>query len=145
MPAPQTQKTCYSCGKTLPLDQFRRRKAGQERRMGNCRLCYNESMRIYRQSRQLRRIEEFNTELKQAVSLRRVVAMCNAMFASFGGMDAFCASWKASVDAAPPGSKQALDAYLAVLHMIELLDAAKRSGPSVAKRPAPRVGKRVAW
>jgi hypothetical protein len=125
-----TTKTCYSCGETFPLDQFRLRKAGQERRMGNCRQCFNRSMRIYRQVRQLRHIDKFNAAIRREFDLRKVAALCKAMLSRFGGLDEFCTAWKAHLDAAPPGSRAAFDSLMAMLHLIEIADP-KRPSSSV--------------
>jgi hypothetical protein len=42
------------------------------------------------------------------------------MFARFGGLDKFAAAWKANIDAAPPGSRSALDSYLALFRLVEI-------------------------
>ena len=42
------------------------------------------------------------------------------MFRRFGGFDKFAAAWKAHMDAAPPGSRGALDSCLAIFRLMEI-------------------------
>jgi hypothetical protein len=113
-------KICPDCQSMLPLDAFRLRKRGSNLRQGICRRCYNAGMRLYRQAHRSKTIRRFSAELRQERDSRKVTALCTAMFARFGGLDKFSAAWKAHMDAAPPGSRAALDSYLALLRLIEI-------------------------
>jgi hypothetical protein len=120
-------KTCRYCGRTLPIDQFRRRRAGQETRVTECRECYNLYMAVFRRSRRLKHIAGFNAAIRREFDLRKVTALCNALLSRLGGLDKFCTLWKAHLDAAPPGSRAALDSFLAVLRLVEIADTKRRS------------------
>ncbi len=123
---PTTTKTCYDCGRTLPVDRFRLRRQGGAARQGCCRECYNGRMREYRRRRRDKAIGQFASRVRREPSLRGVVALCNAMFARFGGVDGFATAWAAQIDAAcaiRPGQKTVMDAFAAILHLLKIVEA----------------------
>lgn len=97
-----TQFVCRQCGLAKAPEEFRRRFAGRETRIHQCRSCHAEAERLRRGlKRSKARRQAVNGQLarlKRAKSARQVVAVCDAMVRGFGGINAFTRSWQALLE-----------------------------------------------
>jgi hypothetical protein len=98
---PSAVRRCESCLVEHPLQQFRRRRSGQELRMRECRQCHNLRERLrrsairHRASR--RQMAKAMTRLKNGTAAARVPVFCAEMVQHFGGADHFLEAWKACI------------------------------------------------
>ena len=96
------QRRCESCLLEYPLQQFRRRRRGQESRMRQCRFCHNLRERLrraairHRLSR--REMAKAMTHLKNCTAATRVPVFCAEMVQHLGGADAFLDVWRNCID-----------------------------------------------
>ena len=84
---------CCSCGESKPLDQFRRRRKGEERREARCRPCFNQYTKERRQRQRGTEVKRFVSQLNRASSWGRIVELCEAMFRRFKGPGGVAAIW----------------------------------------------------
>jgi hypothetical protein len=80
-------------------------------------------MRAYRFARRSKTIRGFSARVLQKKGLLGLSRLCAGMLARFGGADGFCRVWKAHLDAAPLGSRTALNALSALLRLMEAAEA----------------------
>jgi hypothetical protein len=80
-------------------------------------------MRVYRFVSRAKTIKGFSARMLREKSLQGLSRLCAGMLARFGGADGFCRVWKAHVDAAPVGSRTALNSFSALLRLMEAADA----------------------
>ena len=89
--------TCRQCGMAGDKDCFRRRYAGRDVRIRQCRRChaYAERLRRYgkRSAARRREVTQQLARLNKAKSERQVVAVCEALVHAGGGLDALAAVW----------------------------------------------------
>lgn len=96
------RKRCESCLVEYPLEQFRRRRKGQESRVNQCRSCHNLRERLrraairHRLSR--REMAKAMTHLKNCTAATRVTVFCAEMVQHLGGAEGFLAAWKDCID-----------------------------------------------
>lgn len=96
------RKRCESCLLEYPLEQFRRRRKEQEKRVNQCRSCHNLRERLrraairHRLSR--REMEKAMTHLKNCTAATRVPVFCAEMVQHLGGADGFLTAWKQCID-----------------------------------------------
>jgi len=94
-------RRCESCLLEYPLQQFRRRRRGQECRMRECRQCHNRREQLRRsaiRARSSRRqMIKAMTRLKNSTAAARVPVFCAEMVQYFGGAEAFLEAWKACI------------------------------------------------
>jgi hypothetical protein len=120
-------KVCYQCGTAQPVEHFRYRKRGSPARQGICRRCYNERMRWYRRARRSKNFARFAAQLRQARSLGQVSGLVAGMAARLGGVDGLCRAWVESIRAAKPGSRTTINAFLAIVHILQVVEASRPS------------------
>ena len=123
---PPGEKTCNGCGRSLPIDQFRRRSKRTNARQSRCRECYNAYMRAYRRRGRDKVIAKFATQVQREHSLRRVAMLCEQMIGRLGGLDAFSAAWAAQINAAVaarPGRRFVLHGFSAIARLAEIVEA----------------------
>ena len=124
MSQPDPLKTCSTCGRRLPITEFRRRHKGKERREGTCRECHNWYNRRWKQRCREDKINEFAKSARKQHDIGKLAAMCNAMFARFGGVDGFAAAWKGQIDdmrSRPrPPYHHILRSFQAVAHILAM-------------------------
>jgi len=130
-------KVCSGCGRDLPISDFRFRKQGEPGRKGCCRECYNDRMRAYRLARRSKVIRGFSAHVLRATGSQAVSRLCAGMFRRFGGADGFCRVWMAHLDAAPAGSRIALNSFLALFRLMEAADAQQQPAPVVVTDAEP--------
>ena len=118
-------KVCYVCGQAMPIEQFRPRKRGSTAREGSCRDCYNAYMRGYRQARRSKTLRRFTAQLRRENSLQRALGLVAGMTLRFGGVEGLCREWMRHLNAAEPGSRTALNTFLAIARMAELLEPSR--------------------
>ncbi len=117
---------CESCLTAKPLTEFRRRTRESDDRLGQCRQCHNAAERTRRAAGRARRdsrdLAKFVSQAKRATNPANVQALIDRMIDRFGGLDDFCARWKAIIDAAIEAHQHrlALDAFRAIANLIVL-------------------------
>lgn len=116
-------KVCCGCGQELPITDFRFRKRGEPGRQGCCRPCYNGRMRAYRFVRRSKTIQGFSAAVLREKRSDGVSRLCAEMFHRFGGPVEFASVWKTHLDAAPAGSRIALNTFLAIAQLVQLTEA----------------------
>ena len=89
-------------------------------------MCYNRYMRTYSQARRSRTLRQFTAQLRRENSLQRALALVAGMTLRFGGVDGLCRAWSRHLDAAEPGSRTALNTFLAIVRMAELMEAIRQ-------------------
>jgi hypothetical protein len=98
--------------------------------MGECRECHNEAERVRRSLRRWdhndKLLASFVNKIKNAKTNDRVALVSNLMIQSFGGVQGLVDTWTEQINrvlSEKPGSKKALDFFLAIMRMIEFCDA----------------------
>lgn len=122
--SPEKQsRRCNECLQVRPITHFRLRSADGERAR-LCNPCHRarERARLARgkPKRTARKLHATLAELNASRSRKRVVACCNAMLTGFGGLDGFAAAFRASVEAARPGSYRAIRLLQSTLAFVEV-------------------------
>jgi len=123
---PPSEKSCNGCGRSLPIDQFRRRSKGTNARQSRCRECHNAYMRAYRRRGRDKLIARFAAQVQREHSLRRVAMLCEKMFRRFGGIDGFSAAWAAQINTAVaerPGRRFVLHGFSAIARLAEIVES----------------------
>jgi hypothetical protein len=113
-------RLCYACGEVQPIENFRLRRHGSPARQGLCRVCYNKSMREYRNARRRKRLRRFAAQLRRARSLERVAGVVNGTIAHLGGLDGFTRLWAESLETGSPATR--LRAFRALVQTTALLE-----------------------
>ncbi len=94
-------RRCESCLLEYPLQQFRRRRKGQELRMRECRQCHNRREQLRRSALRVRashrQMANAMTRLKNGTAAARVPVFCAEMVQHFGGAEGFLDAWKACI------------------------------------------------
>lgn len=115
-------KLCVTCGAHKPIDQFRRRRRGSEKRHGLCKTCFAAYMRTYRDNRRQRALRQFvQRAARQSLSVERMTRLCDAMLKRFGGVERFTAEWHRAMDEAsknPATCRFALQGLNAMVHLM---------------------------
>lgn len=125
---------CRQCGLAGHKDCFRRRHAGRDLRIRQCRGCHAYAERLRRHGRrsaaQRRGVTQQLARLKKAKSEHQVVAVCEALVHAGGGLDALAAVWHQTMrkDLAR-GGQAGLRHLEAMIRLIQHCDA---------RRPDPR-------
>jgi hypothetical protein len=125
---------CRQCGLASDKDCFRRRYAGRDLRIRQCRGCHAYAERLRRHGRrsaaQRREVTQQLARLKKAKSEHQVVAVCEALVHAGGGLDALAAVWHQTMrkDLAR-GGQAGLRHLEAIIRLIQHCDA---------RRPDPR-------
>jgi hypothetical protein len=124
------ERLCESCFLSRPLTDFRRRSRDSEARVRQCRRCHNEFERYRRAATRARlskrRIAQNLAKVRDAVSARRVQALCAAMVAGYGGTEGFVNAWLGCLDSDLKTSGfPALRHLEAVIRLVEHCEASK--------------------
>jgi hypothetical protein len=94
-----TFRLCSACLQELPLDQFRPRGHGSEKRHSWCRDCRNAKDRerrfVVRARRERRRVGHLLTAIKSARSEREVAHFVAVMLKQFNGLSGFAKAYAA--------------------------------------------------
>ena len=114
--------TCLDCGETLPITEFRRRERGSEKRQPQCRTCRNRHEREYRAARRRNDVEAFVRDTKQKRSAKAVRNLVIVMLKRYGGVQGFAAEWRRQINAAPAGSRMAMDSLFAMMNLMQMVD-----------------------
>ena len=111
-------KLCSHCGEHKPIDQFRRRRKGSEKRHPQCRECFNEYTRQYRAKKRRKRIDKFASEITHAKGdMWKIGVLCAALMKQFGGPEQFAIEWKEAIDWAKAEGR----VHLVLRHMTAIL------------------------
>lgn len=97
-----SERLCEACFQIWPLEDFRRRKRGSDKRMRQCRRCHNEVERLRRAAARSRlgkrRMAQDLAKVRNAASENRVKLVCAAMVAGYGGTEGFVNAWLRCLD-----------------------------------------------
>jgi hypothetical protein len=95
-------RRCESCLVQYPLEQFRRRRRGEESRARQCRQCHNLRERLRRAGIRHRisrsRMAKAMTHLRHCTDATRAVTFCAEMVQHLGGAEGFVNAWKGCID-----------------------------------------------
>jgi hypothetical protein len=119
MPDDSATRMCRSCFHEKPLDQFRRRRDGDDsHRETNCRECHNtkEQLRRYKAHTELHQaaMRQLANARNEAEIRVGICVLLDAVGGVTGLMERFRAEWEAS----PPGSQQRWWYTKAVLKLV---------------------------
>lgn len=84
---------CRQCGLARGKQSFRRRYAGQDLRIRQCRGCHAYKERLRRQARRSKRAADQLARLGRAQSARQVITVCERLIQAFGGLRGFASAW----------------------------------------------------
>jgi hypothetical protein len=87
-------RMCETCLTPRAIADFRLRSRGGTRRMRQCNRCHAAAERQRRAAKRDRRLAQVLTRLKSERSQKRIMAVCDAMLAEFGGVAGFVAAWR---------------------------------------------------
>lgn len=121
-----TTKVCNRCCRELPIEFFRRRSKDGEARQGQCKACFSDHMRRYRQARRAGSVARFSAELRRARGPREVERLCEVMIEQCGGVQRLAEAWSQQFHAAlreQPGGRSGTNALMAVCKLMEYRDA----------------------
>lgn len=125
-------KTCTSCGRQLPVNQFRLRRAAGPARETRCRDCYNRWMRDYRRTKRSAAFQAFSAAVAREQSVRRIEQLCESMFRRFGGPERFADVWASEIKAtlaSGGGKPRAIKAMLAVMELQAFVEGHEPGNP----------------
>jgi len=95
-----TEKTCGTCGRTRPIDEFRFRDQARGLRHTTCNTCFAGYHRGYRDTKRRRELKTYVDELATDPSnprsfgaLSRAEVVLRAMLKRFGGLERFADDW----------------------------------------------------
>jgi len=126
-----TQKTCGTCGRTKPIEEFRFRDQAKGARHSMCNTCWAGYHRDYRTERRNQKLKDYVEKLATDASSpesfgarTRAEAVLRAMLARFGGLERFADDWfEFIVLAGASGKFQVVQRSLeAILRLIEVVD-----------------------
>lgn len=124
----ESTKICTVCRRALPLGEFRRRRAGTERRESRCRECYNAWSRNYRRQRKLQTVKQFARRVRRQADRDYIVTALDGMLRSFGGWQNFIAAWTSSLLAEAKHSRPRRflgDSLLAIIRLMDLCESSR--------------------
>jgi len=118
MTAALPTRFCSGCLADLPVDQFRRRRAGGEARESDCHACHAEKMRDYRKARRAGNLIAFSARIRRESASRRVQAAAAVIIQRLGGPQAFAGAMLEQFAASAAGSRQRFNVLRAVLDLV---------------------------
>jgi hypothetical protein len=138
--AAEATQLCGVCLRTLPLADFRRRRAGAEERDRRCNDCHNRQQRRDRAKKKARAIGKFATIVaSEDTDDRRLVRLSVAALKRFGGPERLGSAMAEQARLAmqsKPGSSRALKYVLAIWRLV--MTGQHRRGVIVASRRSKR-------
>jgi hypothetical protein len=97
--AESSHLVCGQCCTAKARESFRRRFAGRDVRILQCRSCHAEAERLRRRAKRSRQhrqaVNRDLARLKRAKSARQIALVCDSLITGFGGPEGFARSWAA--------------------------------------------------
>ena len=124
-------RRCLYCLVECPVDQFRHRRRGKDRRTTECRLCHNQSERLRRQRKRRwltqRQFDQYLTSLKNQRTARGIERVYLELTKKCGGTEGLVSMWTSTMekDVAEGGFR----AYRHIAAMIRLMQHYENAQP----------------